>query len=911
MKLRLLVTFLIGLIIHEHAYSQCTILEELINSNLSLDVKQQKIDSLVASLVRSDNVSLGNCYHDLGNKWYFLNWLKHEKQESLDKAIFFTLKAIEIKSNPPITDTISLKQSMYNHGYFENLNGNSYEATKIFKKIILLNGTDEVTLYALKDLGMIYLETGDFHKAIDRFNEIIEICKNVPEQWAFLLNTHILMADTYGTMDYLKYENTIYTQLQKADSIIRDKNRENSFEKNQVLLLEGNLLLRTGNYTDAISKYDKIIERSELFYPEELAVVYNNLGFCLLKKNDLKRAEKELRKSISLDHKYSNSYENLGDLLIKKQYFKEGITYYNKAITVLLGKSEFQKPTFEDLKLVDNKLSMLDHFVAKANGLITFYKQENNKKHLTEALKTFKLADKIVDFIRHESSEYQSKLYWRKQSSYLYMQAVKVCQLLNRPGDAFYFMERNKALLLLEDISNEEAKAIGQIPLEVAQKEFDLKRAIFLSENKLEEHINHLGIDSLAVLKRTIRELKYTYEKLVDSLNTTYPNYTKFKRKVNVLTLQQLQSNYIFENKVALHYILNEEEGYGLLTTANTTELFPLKDIPNFNKDIENLITALSNGFSDVDNLNVISNKLFKTLLPKNVYNKIKGKQLTIIPDYTLQQIPFEILVTNVEDLKYLIEDVQISYAYSYSLLDYNKKDKVKNNDMWLGVAPVTFTKLKLPELFFSKSEVNNIAEVYHGETFLNEKASKANFIKNANKHNVLHLATHADIGNESNPWIAFSDLKMYLKEIYATKTHVDMVVLSACNTSSGDLKRGEGIMSLARGFFYSGAKSVVSTLWSVADESGNTILINFYKNLKQGDSKSKALQKAKLDYLKNTQEEELKHPYYWAGFIVLGDNSPISEKPNSPWLAVGLVLLGTGVLIFGYKRIKAHREAA
>ena len=70
--------------------------------------------------------------------------------------------------------------------------------------------------------------------------------------------------------------------------------------------------------------------------------------------------------------------------------------------------------------------------------------------------------------------------------------------------------------------------------------------------------------------------------------------------------------------------------------------------------------------------------------------------------------------------------------------------------------------------------------------------------------------------------------------------------VLSACNTSLGNIKEGEGVFSLARGFFYSGANSVVSSLWNVNDKSTSQIISSFYENLEKGKSKSSALRLAK-----------------------------------------------------------------
>ncbi|NNE76306.1 MAG: CHAT domain-containing protein, partial [Pricia sp.] len=585
-----------------------------------------------------------------------------------------------------------------------------------------------------------------------------------------------------------------------------------------------------------------------------------------------------------------------------------GLASYQKAINYSIDGSLntgfFELPSFETLEISTEKISLLNHIVTKANAWIKYYENDSNKEHLIQSLETLRLADKFVDVIRFESTEQQSKLFWREQGAVLYMKAVEVCYLLNKSKEAYHFLERNKALLLLEDLTSEEAKEITNLPKKAAQREFNLKRAIYLSENSLQE-ADGTKQEFIALLKDTILESKYRYKQFVDSLSKAYPEYAKFKKKVDILSHDDLKANYLSDEKAVLHYILNDEQGYGLLTSADTTFLYRLENIPKLNWDIEVLIHRLSKGNSDRDLFNDLAHTVFQNLIPKNIYNEIKGKQLTIIPDYTLQRIPFEALVVDQTNPKYLLEEVEIGYVYSMSLLDQTKRTKRKPTKNLLGLAPVQFDNMGLADLNYSGDELRSITNVFDGDIFLNGNASKAHFFEQVGEHKIIHLSTHADIGDGENPWIAFSDSKMYLKEIYATKNQSDMVVLSACNTSNGTLKRGEGLMSLARGFFYSGAKSVVSSLWPVTDDTGQEIMINFYKNLGQGHSKYKALRKAKLDYLKTTEEAELKHPFYWASFVIIGDNTALTDGPHAYWkfLMIGtLVLL---IIIFGPKLFK------
>ena len=277
--------------------------------------------------------------------------------------------------------------------------------------------------------------------------------------------------------------------------------------------------------------------------------------------------------------------------------------------------------------------------------------------------------------------------------------------------------------------------------------------------------------------------------------------------------------------------------------------------------------------------------------------------QLLIVPDYSLQRIPFETLVTNISGPKYLIEDTEISYAYSLSLLEKQSINSREFDSSVIAMAPVQFGADDLNALQYSEDEAITVSDLFKGDLYLNDRASKTNFMESASGHKIIHLATHADLGDGNNPWIAFSDGKMYLNEIYATPAQSEMVVLSACNTSQGDLKPGEGIMSLARGFFYSGANSVVSSLWPITDKGGRDIMQEFYRNLSDGDTKSAALRKAKLEYLHNTDVPELKHPYYWAGFVVLGDNAPLVEGNTILWLVIAVLLI-LGIILLGSKRL-------
>jgi CHAT domain-containing protein len=95
------------------------------------------------------------------------------------------------------------------------------------------------------------------------------------------------------------------------------------------------------------------------------------------------------------------------------------------------------------------------------------------------------------------------------------------------------------------------------------------------------------------------------------------------------------------------------------------------------------------------------------------------------------------------------------------------------------------------------------------------------------------------------------------------------MVVLSACDTGLGEISNGEGVYGLRRAFGIAGAESIVMSLWPVSDQVTRDLMINYYKDLKQGGGRGEALRRVQLEMLKKPGRS---HPFYWASFIQAGD---------------------------------------
>lgn len=188
------------------------------------------------------------------------------------------------------------------------------------------------------------------------------------------------------------------------------------------------------------------------------------------------------------------------------------------------------------------------------------------------------------------------------------------------------------------------------------------------------------------------------------------------------------------------------------------------------------------------------------------------------------------------------------------------------------------------PELLTgSADEVEAISRRYPGVSVLiGEPATETAFRARAADHRVIHLATYGVL-NPLNPLFSFVELRsdegdeadgrLEVHEIFGLELQADLVVLSACQTGLGrgyrrDVPPGDDWVGLVRAFLYAGAGAVVASLWPVEDRATAQLMARFYNALRAGRPAVAALGDAQRALI---NEDELGHPFYWAGFILTG----------------------------------------
>jgi CHAT domain-containing protein/tetratricopeptide (TPR) repeat protein len=878
--------------------------DSIMNLDLSDSRKEKKVEALLIKHTDVSAKELSNIYYEF-SKWF---WIRVNKDEK--KAIFYAKKEYAIRSVNNTPDSDLKERNLYNLGYFYN-NSTPPDYTNALN---YLNEFLEIPEPNEKRLGKVYREMGnsydgigDFQKALNCYENSERLFKKIGDHQN-LLFTYINISSTYGTLGDELYFDSFTENLQKIDSLNIDD--IHPYDQTNILVNRGNMYSTIEDYEKSNTYYKEALKLAQNYgYPILTFKTLNNLGSLYKKQKQYAASEKLHKESLQYvkgNYNYESSvYNNLADLYLLKNEYKKALKHYQKALNTILQTqvdSYENLPEISSIELSPYKKVVLGYLIDKTNAWIAFYEHTSQESYLHHAEETMALADAIVDQLYVESREELSKLFWRKKGADLYTRAVSICYKLNRPEKAFYYMEKSKGLLLLENISNIKARQFGAIPEAIIDKDYEMTSQIKNLEYNL-QYANRKK-DSL---KNYLFKLKIDYSHFIDSLETHYPVYHNLKKKLDILTLNTLKNN-LNTDEVVIEYILGNEEGYVMYISKNDVILKKLTAINQLKEDLKKYKEKLSKPFvtkTDITEFKALSYKLKQAILPfETLNNKLQGKKINIVAEQLLQTIPFETLIIRYkEQEKYLIELSEVYYNYSMTLLSKLNTLEKENNGAMVAFSIQQFKNQYLPQLIEHASYAGIFDISY--KNYSNTRATKANFLNAYNKNSMVSISTHGGIDN-GQPWLGFYDEKLTLDELFFTKTQKEMVVLSACKTAVGNYIAGENTFNIARGFINSGAKSVISTLQNTNEQSGNAIILDFYKNLKKGQTKSEALQNAKLDYLHTHRNTSEASPYYWSSIILTGNNDALFETNNYlqyiKYLVFGLLALSIFYFLFKKK---------
>jgi CHAT domain-containing protein len=299
-----------------------------------------------------------------------------------------------------------------------------------------------------------------------------------------------------------------------------------------------------------------------------------------------------------------------------------------------------------------------------------------------------------------------------------------------------------------------------------------------------------------------------------------------------------------------------------------TTEAVEVIKLPLSPSSMENNIRQLRKAIAERrDEWKDLAGELYGALI-KPGEKALAGKKLLIISPYKyLHYLPFAVLL---KGQKPLIEDYGILITPSMTALKICRDKKIPPGDKMVAYSIGSYVAKGFTPLPGTDVEVNNIAAIFPDNTIIKGKDFTLESIPPGSKDkNIIHFATHG-IMNADDPkasGLLASNGEFTVENTFGLEIHPRIVVLSACNTGLGKLYPGDDQVGLTRSLMFAGTPSILSSLWSVSDDSTVKLMTYFYKNLSGKINKAESLRQAELTLMK-----EYPHPFFWAPFILTGE---------------------------------------
>lgn len=778
-----------------------------------------------------------------------------------------------------------------NKGSFEMKNNLQKNAISSYEKAWKLYDTNklsnyDIIEYCLKPLGTLYTKTGNYTLAENIIKKYIFIAEKHQNQ-ATIISGYINLSIVYKSIgnhqtaiDLLQKasKNKAITSLQakkikeelsvnyiglknysNANSLVKNQTDSNDY---QSLKTKSFLALQNNNFTEAISYFEKAktaIFKSKNFSARDVAKLYVEEASIYRFANDLNSEQKLLHQAL----KTLLPLEKNSGLPKKNSLYPE-----NTFLTIFDALAEMETNSKKKIDYYDLSFYVSDlikeNLVSQESLII---QQFEDRKRTEQCLNTF-------------WNTYQKT----KDNSYI--------------DKAFLYAERSKNVILKEQ-SN--LKTLAE--LHPKNKDLQLQKQLIGQQEML---INQLI--RLQITGENPNEIENINSKLatitIELKNCNEKIQKQFKTEIEKeLSISELYAK-IKKDKAQLVYFFWGNQSVYQFQVSDTKMVWnQIKLEGKFSENLKNFIHFFDEASLINNNIPLFTKTSFELFETLQFSNLEKNKNTIIIPDGLLNFVAFDALVTqkttskNYTKIPFLVR--QNKLAYQTNATFYIKNTPKEKQNTIVGFFPI-FENTNA-ELLYSKEEAKALIP-FKATLFMNEKATKANFLKNSSQFSILHLSTHGTSGSFSEPaTLVFYDDLMLLNELYALQDcHPQLVVLSACETGIGKLQKGEGAMSIARAFQYAGAENILFSLWKINDYASAQLMTNFYEDYAESNSFFEANYNSKITYLENSDiGNAKKSPYYWSAFVYYG---AIDSDENNYLYSVlfGLLAIITLFLIYG-----------
>ena len=739
----------------------------------------------------------------------------------------------------------------------------------------------------LNSLGIVNREQGNYARALAFLERGLAINESLNDTVALSRNLnnigiiHGSQGNHRGALEY--FERTLKLGQATGDKI-----------------MIGNALNNIGaahysqrDYARALDYYrQSLAVREELPDKRMAAATLNNIGVIYREQGDFTKAMEYYRKSLEIREKLDD---------------QSGIAYVLNHIGII---HHVQGDSAQALQISRRVLEIANRL---ANPELVWRAYELAGiahvalKQYDEAEKAFTNAINTIEKMRHQvggGELARQRFFEDKLRPYTLMMELALSR--NRPVDVLTYAELAKARTLLDVARNGRVHITKAMTPEELEMERSSNAQLSQLNSQIYEESQKLkpNRERIAELEPRREKARLAHEAFLTHLYVKHPELKVQRGETSPITLAEASEMLPDAATAMLEFVVTEDKSYLIVITKDSKNSAVQITPHRLNvtaKKLSEEVGEFRRMLAERDVTYQTKARELYDLLLKPAEDQLRRKKtLCIVPDKGLWELPFQALQPRTG--VHLIEDFTLFYAPSLSVLRETIKKRVPappsrtffalGNPQLSGkeeVVNTSGTRERLGPLPEAENEVKTVARLYGADrslVFIGGEAREVRVKTEAPKYRVLHFATHGLLDGQ-NPMYSHLTLSqgdgesqedgmLEAREIINLDLSADLAVLSACQTARGRVGAGEGVIGMSWAFFVAGVPTIVASQWKVDSASTTNLMIDFHRRLTARRSvlrgrglKAESLRQASLGLLRS---ERYKHPFYWAGFVMVGD---------------------------------------
>jgi CHAT domain-containing protein len=824
-------------------------------------------------------------------------------------------------------------------------------------------GTGAVRALALNNTGLVYADQGDYAAALDCYRRSLEISETLHDDAGasralgnlsavysgmgdlalakeslekslaigHRLRDHKLITTALGNMainearrgDYLRS----LSLFQQAQELLQPGTDARGLAGN--LNNIGNVYLWQG---DLVQSYDYFHRELDLATSAGIkpliGVAWMGIGRVLQFRGDLRGAVASFEKSLAVFNEtgskpyaasdltfLGSAYSLLGEHQKAVEYFQKGLDLQKamgamSEVALSLGRiaevynrkgdyrAALQSAEEARKNAVASDLREAEWLAELQAGRAQQGLNENAaaETHFRRAVAT------IEDLRRNVAGAESERANYFESKLEPYHRLVGILVATGRAPEAFEYAERAKARVLLDVLHNGRADLTSAMSPEELRQDQSQRVHLASLNMQLAMARRSSSAPQISQASQALNRARLEYEAFQNQMYTRYPLW-KIESGVQPVGAGQLHTMLPGAESAFLEFVVAEDKVY-LFTSGGGSHELKAVTVPIARDALAEQVSKLQ-GQMAARNLGYRASAvaLYKLLIAPAGIDLAHTRQLVVVPDGVLWELPFQALVG--PEGRYLLDACAVSYAPSMTVLKTMievKRQRIDtpaptrllamgNPEMQPGMqkqVTALYRDGSLENLPLARTEVESLGRIYGGNShvYTGGDALESRFKAEAGDARVLHLATHAVVNNAS-PMYSYlvlagepasgDDGLLEARELLTMKLHAELAVLSACETARGRVGAGEGVIGLSWALLVSGVPSTVLSQWKVASESTTRFMTAFHQNRKKMND-AEALREAALSLRKNPAYQ---HPFYWAPFTLIGAASGFSSASN------------------------------